>query len=187
MGNLHADFRSSDWNRFVTAQGLSWQMDAIQYDRRNGTAAGLGWNDFRNVDLLLAVRPPDTRLYPRKPATKLYNAWFAGVPALLGPELAYREQRRSALDYIEVDGSQAAQAAILSLIAAPARYQAMVDSGLQRSAEFGVPRILGLWQQLLLETVPALERSPRVRRWQGKPLWLKEGWRRIQRAAGLGG
>ena len=39
--------------------------------------------------------------YFAKPASKLVNAWHAGVPALLGPEPAYQALRMQ-FDYIEI-------------------------------------------------------------------------------------
>lgn len=40
--------------------------------------------------------------YYDKPALKLFNARHAGVPAILDAESAYRAERMSELDYIEV-------------------------------------------------------------------------------------
>jgi len=63
----------------------------------------IDWPDFREADLILAVRPGDRRRATNKPASKLVNAWLAGVPALLGPEVAYRELRRSELEWFYQD------------------------------------------------------------------------------------
>ena len=43
-----------------------------------------------------------SRRWYLKPPSKLFNSWLAGVPAVLGHESAYRAERRSDLDYIEV-------------------------------------------------------------------------------------
>jgi hypothetical protein len=40
-------------------------------------------------------------------AIKLYNCWHAGVPAVLGAESAFRANRRSDLDYLEVQSLDA--------------------------------------------------------------------------------
>ena len=47
------------------------------------TDTGSSWSDFSQVDLVVAIRPPHPRLHSPKPATKLVNAWIAGVPAVL--------------------------------------------------------------------------------------------------------
>src|SRR5436309_1927650 len=81
--------------------------------------------------LVLAVRPEGRST--NKPASKLVNAWLAGVPALLGPEIAYRELRRSELDYCEVSSLAEAQAAVDRLLGDPGLYNAMVENGRARA------------------------------------------------------
>ncbi len=186
LGNLHSGFREPAWAQFLTAHGLRWLSDATDY-RRDGAidAAALDWNDFRTVDLVVAVRSPDARLHPRKPATKLYNAWHAGVPALLGPETAYRDLRRSSLDFIEVATPTEARAAIERLCAEPQLYAAMVANGRERARDFSVAAIAARWQQFLGDTAPALAQRPDVTRWRGRSLRAKELSRRALRALGL--
>lgn len=191
--NLQPEFASAAWRAFLEAEGLRWRSDAVAYQEPAGSSPGAGpetfaslaWNDYREVDLVLAVRPPDQRLHPRKPAAKLYNAWHAGVPALLGPEVAYRELRVSDLDYIEVSNRGEAEAAIRRLRADARRYQLMIDAGRRRAQEFTVGRIAGQWKELLLAVLPARASAAHVVRWRNKPLWVKSAVRRLGRAAGL--
>ena len=69
-------------------------------------AVSLIWDggrmDYRTLDAVIAVRPFEPHLYFAKPASKLINAWRAGVPALVGPEFASREIRRTDDDFLEV-------------------------------------------------------------------------------------
>lgn len=60
------------------------------------------WNDYSDTDAVLAVRSFAAVPFNKFPATKLYNSWIAGVPALLGHESAYQAERRSEYDYFEV-------------------------------------------------------------------------------------
>jgi hypothetical protein len=60
------------------------------------------WNDYSETDAVLAVRSFAPVSFHKFPPSKLYNTWFAGVPALLGPESAYQAERCSELDYFEV-------------------------------------------------------------------------------------
>jgi hypothetical protein len=117
--NLHPEFRSPAWRELLAAHEIEWEVDAVPFAGAATDRMGIEWPDFRQVDLLLAVRPRDRRLWTSKPATKLLNAWQAGVPALLGPEHAYRELRRSELDYLEVDSLATAKAAVLRLLERP--------------------------------------------------------------------
>jgi hypothetical protein len=112
------------------------------------------------------VRPPERKLRRSKPATKLVNAWQAGVPALLGPEQAFQELRRSELDYLEVASVAEAREAVLQLRRDPGLYRAMVENGLRRGEEFAPEALVPRWAGLLFETIPALaeRRSRLVRR-----------------------
>lgn len=185
LGNLHPAFREASWQQFLRDQGIRWLADAAPYKRNAVDAAALEWNDFREIDLIVAVRAPDRELHPRKPATKLYNAWLAGVPALLGPEVAYRELRRSTLDYIEVAGPEEARAAIVRLRAEPGLYEQMVAHGQRRAAEFQTSAVVVRWREFLFVTVPSLLERADVARWRGRSLRAKEWSRRALRALGM--
>ena len=92
-------------------RGIELVIDAVDYRGAATDAARLRWADYSDVDLVLAVRPP-IGTHTDKPASKLYNAWRAGVPALLGPEPAFRELYTDTLDYVEVSTVDEALAAI---------------------------------------------------------------------------
>lgn len=64
------------------------------------------WHDYQHVDAVLAIRDCPPVVLATKPASKLINAWKAGVPALLGPEPAYRELRTSPLDFLEAASAE---------------------------------------------------------------------------------
>jgi hypothetical protein len=181
-GNLHAGFLGAEWRRFLVRRGIEWHCDAVRYAGPQIRPAAIDWNDFREADLVLAVRPSSRGHNVRKPATKLYNAWLAGVPAILGVEYAYRELRRSTLDYIEVSSVAEAMQAVERLSREPALYLAMVENGRQRAVEFTPDAIRSSWTDLLFRAIPERVQDPHVRRWQGKPLWLKSTTRRITRS-----
>jgi hypothetical protein len=165
----------------VEREGLEWVVDATRFEKVQTDPSALLWHDFRDVDLVLAVRPPGRSLHPNKPATKLYNAWTAGVPALLGSEAAYRELRTGELDYLEVDTPEAALAAIRRLRAEPRLYQAMVQHGQERSQAFTPAAISAEWTDLLWRRIPALAGARPLQRC---PRSLRPLVRRLQRALG---
>lgn len=156
VGEMGESFKEPAWLDFIRAAGLSWQCDATRW-QGNGQATyqDVAWNDYSQVDLIVAIRKDTASLYPNKPASKLINAWAAGVPAILGPEQAYRELRRSPLDYIEATTAQEVAAAIAQLQADPARYRAMIDNGLRRTQEFTAERCALRWQEILTREIPA--------------------------------
>jgi hypothetical protein len=98
-----------------------------------------------------------------KPASKLTNAWAAGVPAILSPELPYRELRRSSLDYLEARSGAEALEAIDRLVSDPALYSAMVANGLERAREFHSDCLTGRWAEALWQTVPGTTGTARQR------------------------
>lgn len=154
--NLHPDFRGPAWRGFLESRRIDWAVDSAAFAGRESDRLQLAWGDYREVDLALAVRPPDRRLHTSKPASKLVNAWLAGVPALVGPEVAYRELRRSPLDFLEVANRREAEAAVLRLLGDPGLYAAMAEHGRARGADFTPEAILPRWAELLFETIPAL-------------------------------
>lgn len=141
--NLASDFAASDWNAFLQARGIEFRC------RYADDAAQAAWNDYRDIDALLAIRPESMGLVRNKPAWKLFNAWLAGVPAILGPESGYRELRQGPLDFLEAATPAAAMQALRRLQDEPGLYRAMVDNGLARGAEYTMEATCARWMELL--------------------------------------
>lgn len=184
LRHLHPGFRDRDWTAFLAGLGIEWSHGAAEFVAGQPTDPAAGdWPDHRDVDAVLAIRPPDRKLHRDKPASKLVNAWLAGAPAILGPEHAYRELRRSPLDYLEAAGPAEAREAVLALRADSQRYRAMVENGRARGEEFSAARVRKRWEALLFETLPRLERSPLERRLRRLPLsgrrWIRWVARRL--------
>ncbi len=162
--NLAPELLAPAWGAWLAGRGIAWRLDAIEFAGAATDVESARWADFREVDLFLAVRPQRQGAARAKPATKLVNCWLAGVPALLGPEHAFRELRRDPLDYLEVDGVDSARRAIERLVADPAEYRARAEHGRRRAAEFTPATIAAHWRELLFETLPrlAVRRSNRL-------------------------
>ena len=140
------------------------------------------WNDFHDVDALLALRPAAMGLVRNKPAWKLFNAWLAGVPAVLGPESGYRELRESPLDYLEAATPDEALRALQRLQDEPGLYAAMVANGLRRGSAFTTAATLARWRDLLAALDARLQSRPRAparaaRRWWEVVARLRRAWR----------
>ncbi len=161
------------------SRGLEWR--GVEFEVRERS-----WENYRDVDLALAARSELPRMLGSKPATKLYNAWLAGVPALASPEPAYRELRRAAIDFIEVLDADDVLAAVDLLRANPALYLAMVENGRRRAVDFTVGAIRGRWLALLeSEVVPCfLQRRRRLgsrRAWFLAAMAMQKGRSRMFR------
>ena len=98
-----------------------------------------------------------------KPAAKLQNAWAAGVPAILSPEIAYRELRRSRLDYLEARSRAEALEAIDALRADPSLYADMVSNGVERARDFQPDRLIERWVEVLWRQIPERTARPGYR------------------------
>ncbi|WP_022834658.1 glycosyltransferase [Salisaeta longa] len=167
FGSLQKDFRSDAWYEALEARGLTFEIASAE---TQGTIPR--WHDYRTADLSLAVRPDlgDGGLRCEKPASKLINAWHAGVPSLLGPEYAYRELRQSPLDYIEIETPRDALHAIDALRSDPVRYRAMVRHARRRARSFTPAAIAKRWAQVLYDDLPRLARTRPVQWTRAMPL-----------------
>jgi hypothetical protein len=117
------------------------------------------WYDYSEVDLLIAHREEAPCMLAHKPASKLINAWLAGVPAILNDEPAFRELRRTELDYCIVNSAQDVLRAVSALRSQPRLYDAMVANGLKRAEEFSVDATRKTWVRTLQDQiVPDAER-----------------------------
>lgn len=181
--NLASGFLSPEWRSFVAEHSFTWEKDMVAYAGSATEEHRLAWNDYSRVDLIVALRPPDRRLHTGKPATKLYNAWAAGVPAILGPEFAYRELRRSPLDYLEAASVAEAREAVLRLAGDSGLYQAMVDHGRSRAPEMSFDATTERWACLLYEELPRQAERARRHLLRRFPLPVRAGLRRLARLA----
>jgi hypothetical protein len=157
------EFHQPSWVEHLNALGLTWHL--VDRDRR------ARWNDFSYVDAIVAVRQfHNTADYAWKPALKLYNAWHAGIPAILGQgESAYRLERRSNLDYIEVNTLDETLAALKRLRDDLEFRHAVIENGHRRAEETNPENIVKLWQTFVLDrVVPAYER------WRNSPAIARE-------------
>jgi hypothetical protein len=140
--NIASELQSANWVASLASRGIQWHIRNAQSSRNT---------DFSDVDCVIGIRSFDRVGYIRKPASKLINAWIAGSPAILGREFAFREQKRSSADYLEVSTFAQTLRAIDKLAASPALRRSMALNGLSRAEEFTVPIITAVWRRLLFE------------------------------------
>lgn len=115
----------------------------------------LAWHDYHDVDLVLAHRIEAPTMLQQKPASKLSNAWLAGVPALLSPEPEYRRLRETPDDFIEIDGPETVLAAVRQLQKNPHAYEARRRRCAERSADFCTAAVAARWLEVLTGPVAA--------------------------------
>jgi hypothetical protein len=103
------------------------------------------WRDYSATDVCIGLRFEPAIAIASKPYAKLVNAWHAEVPALLGPEPAYRAIRQSEFDYLEVATGRDVLDAIDRLISEPTYYDSMVRNGIERRVEFSRQAVRDRW------------------------------------------
>jgi hypothetical protein len=159
--NLAAELRGSSWQAELQNLGLAWRV--VPRER---------FYDYGNVDVVVAVRSfANDDLYVYKPPSKLHNAWCAGVPAILGPESAYRAARQTELDYIEVCSPEEALTALRRLRDQVHVRQEMMRNGERRASEFRSERIVELWRGLLCNQLVSA-----YKRWRAAPGWMRSAF-----------
>ena len=156
---LASELRSKDWLDRIKNLGLT--LHIVDDSER--------WHDYSFVDVVIAIRDFEGKDLPWKPATKLYNAWHAVVPAVLGYESAYRAERKSELDYIEANSPEDTFLALRRLRDDRELRRRMVENGRIRAKETSVDIMITRWSDLISDVV-----VPAYYKWCNTPRWAKE-------------
>lgn len=167
--NLAPELRHPSWQKQLTALELNWQPIINRNSWDDYSQINNSWNDYSQVDAIVAVRSFDRQKYITKPATKLYNSWLAGVPAILGCESAYQAEYKSELDYLEVTSLADLILALKQLRNDPALCRAMIKNGQIRAQAIQPSNLTAKWRTFLENTV-----IPAYEHWCRKPLWFQQ-------------
>lgn len=163
--NLEPSFKSDAFRSELNKLGVQLQIDAIEV---HGPKKQNDWGNYSQVDAVLAARNLTQYDAHQKPASKLVNAWSADVPALLGPEPGYHEQKLSDLDFLEVRTPEDVIAAMIRLKRDPQLFSAMVENGRRRRVDFEDAHLRSLWCKMidgpLTEAFSRWQRSNRLSR-----------------------
>jgi hypothetical protein len=146
--NLADELIDSTWGETLAQNNFIWEFRSR--DQQDA------WNDYREVDIAIAIRTFSNKSYDWKPATKLYNAWRAGVPMIAGADSAFKSERRNELDYIQVASQDGLLSMLKWLREHPDHYRAMVENGLVRAESIEAEQMVAHWLRLIQdEMVPA--------------------------------
>lgn len=137
--NIWPAFREPSFESRLQEIGVGFRINESPADFR----------DYKDCDLVLAVRYLTATDFYAKLASKLVNAWHAGVPVLLGPEPAYQALRTTPLDYLEIRSPDEFIRGVIRLKESPELYRRMVENGFVRASEFTNERIIARWHEVL--------------------------------------
>lgn len=167
--SLAPELQNPAWEKQLAALGLRWLPIINRNHWNNYKQIDNRWNDYSNIDAVVAVRSFNRRqTYPDKPATKLYNAWIAGVPALLGAESAYQVEGEMNVNYLEVTSLNDLIAALQQLKNNPALRQTLVKNGYSRVPNLLPEAVTQKWRTFFNECA-----SPAFERWCETPRYLQ--------------
>lgn len=163
-GCIAGEMQGDGWQAILRELELTWHF--VGPDK---------WHDFREVDVVVAVRGFDRHRHANKPPTKLFNAWHAGVPVILGRESAYQQERKSPLDYLEAGSFAEVVNGLRQLKTDPALRRAMIAQGRERARESDPAAITTRWREFFENVAtPACEKWRRasplghtLHRWNG--------------------
>jgi hypothetical protein len=143
-----AEMRGDEWAAILRELKLNWNHVPPEK-----------WHDFSKVDVVVAIRDfLGKHRYANKPPTKLFNAWHARVPAILGRESAYELERKGPLDYLEARTVPELVANLRRLRDDPELRRAMVVNGQERARESEPAVIVARWLDFFRNTIePAYE------------------------------
>jgi hypothetical protein len=126
------------------------------------------WHDYSDVDLVLAVRDFSRSRHLHKPATKLYNAWLAGVPLIGGSDSAYAAEAEAGSDYLAAHSTEDCIRLVKELRDIPSLRNRIVESGQKKSASRSRDAVRNKWRDFCVVELPE-----RLRQWERKSLLEK--------------
>lgn len=135
---LAPQLRSDNFKQKMQDIGFNWSI--VPPDN---------WNDYSLTDVVLAVRSFTKMPFYKNPASKLYNAWRAGVPAILGPESAYRAEGKNGIDYIEVRTLSEVFDALAMLKEDESLRESIVSNGYEKAKVINCDSITSKWIEFL--------------------------------------
>lgn len=151
--NLAAELREPRWSREVAEKcGAHFEI--------RGEA---NWHDYSDVDAVIAVREFDRKGHPRKPATKLYNSWLAGVPCVGGKESALESDGNPGIDFLAAGSAREVMECIIRLANDTGMRRSLVARGRESARKFDHRATLERWRRLVMEILPEAARRLRSR------------------------
>lgn len=175
--NLHPDLKDEKFQERLSELELRITMPAPR-----------DWHDFSDVDAVLAIRNfGSTNQHLNKSSLKLYNAWLAGVPAVLGHEDAFRTEGKPGVDYLEATNLDEVLSSLKRLRNDPGFRHSLVSAGSGAVTDFLPEKTVGRWISLFEKDI-----LPQYQQWQKRPwrywtnriagrfregiLWRRPGW-----------
>ncbi len=142
--NLAPELKSEEWQQYLkTELGLYFQVKNKEE-----------WHDYSDVDAVVAIRDFSNKPYNNKPATKLYNAWLAGVPFIGGADSAYASEGSPEKDYLIATSTEELLQQLHRLKKDQELRTRLVKLGGESVQDFTIEKTLERWKKLIQEILP---------------------------------
>ncbi|MBM3857193.1 MAG: hypothetical protein FJ390_04440 [Verrucomicrobia bacterium] len=154
----HREIFSLEWIQEVRRRaGIYLEMPPVEF-----------WHDYRHADVSIALRNAAALHHFNKPATKLYNAWHAGIPFIGGKESGYLSEGTVEKNYLQANSASELLAQLIRLKEDVALRKKLVEQGSAAAKRVSTEAILKYWKFLVSEKLPTLaeifsQHSPRER------------------------
>jgi hypothetical protein len=146
--NLPSFMHGPRWVLALEDMGLRWLRDTPEHV----DGSDQSWHDFSEVDVAVCLRAEHWGRHSWKPATKLINAWCAGVIPLVGPEQGYLDLVTPNEDAFLV-ANECDVVAVLKRLTADSDLVRATERAIgKRASEFAMDTVLDQWRALLHRT-----------------------------------
>lgn len=163
------------WRAMLAARGFEFHAPGVA-----------DWHDYSSIDIAVGIRSFDRRRWDKRPASKLVNAWLAGVPFVGGMDSAFADEGRPGIDYLRVDSAEGLLDALERLRGDPSLGTALVAEGRVAARRYAADRLVAEWAALIEGPIAA-----RYARWRQRPAYERAriallgpghaGWERAKR------
>lgn len=144
--NLAPELQQPEWqNHLRRTLGLSFTIKSP-----------IEWHNYSQVDCVVAIRNFSQSRHLSKPATKLYNAWLAGVPFIGGREIAYADEGSPGKNYLVATSPEELLEHLRNLKENISFRDALVANGHHQGNFYTQQKTEERWNFLLRETIPKL-------------------------------
>ncbi|GFE71500.1 glycosyltransferase [Chroococcus sp. FPU101] len=161
---LVPELNSKTWTDALTSLGCNWSP---VWDRTQ-------WNNYSQLDVIVAIRRFEPQAYLNKGPLKLINAWLAGVPIIVNSESGILAHQRNDLDFIIVNSLEEAIQAVEQLKNHPELYHEMIANGFERVKEYTLQPTLKQWLDFFKNIVyPTYEEWKKLSKTQKRILFIR--------------
>lgn len=119
------------------------------------------WADYSDVDVALGIRTLNKHRHNNKPATKMFNAWFANVPFIGGNDSALDQCGHVGRDFLRATSTGELLSTLEALKAEPPLSASIIENARTQREAYSVEATRSAWLSLFEEVI-----FPRFDRWR---------------------